>query len=237
MWKEKLEEFLGGPRLARMEQSLGRDAAQYVFDSTNISRIPDFDIAWFFRAIEAGYLSELPNGDFIARQDGGVERVYWHLNKSDPQGPGRVTAAVEAIIAIGAVARMVEQFGWEADRIGLQFKWGRHWPFDLTIREADGGIGIQCEVKTRAAEVDSLCQYLQNILNGAPPVAKLPAKTKSNFEPKAMCLIETPPKVFWALGPDGYEKVFRVARTEETNRPLLIAAENNALHRLHVEGS
>jgi hypothetical protein len=209
-WRGKLVDYLGGDRLGRLERALGRDPCLYVLDPRNAERIPDSDIEWFFRTLSFGVLTELPNGDFRAPRPGATERLYWH--GSTKERPVLVSISIEPVISIGAIARLIDTLGWPAECLGLQTgKWG----FDLTCYAPHSDtVVMQCEVKTSERDVDRMCQYFEARLNGtgSPDIAK-PAQRK-NWDAKLAELNSTRPEILWALGPGGYERVYRVERSD-----------------------
>lgn len=208
-WRKKLIDYLGGDRLSRLERSLGRDPGNYVLDPRNAEKIPETDIEWLFRAIESGALTELPDGDFRMPRSGARERLYSH--GSSKECPVRVGIWIEPVISIGAVSRLMWAYRWPAECIGLQTG---NWGFDLTCYEPGSEkVVIQCEVKVLEREVDHMCQYFESQLNGTGSEDTGTTAQRKNWNKKLVELNSTRPKIFWALGPGGYEHVYRVERT------------------------
>jgi hypothetical protein len=85
------------------------------YNKRNIAKIPVSDIEWFFKTLESGVLKELANGDFLTPRKGASERLYWHENKGGPQVT--VGVAVEVVVSLGAIGRLIEEFGWPAECI------------------------------------------------------------------------------------------------------------------------
>lgn len=84
--------------MARLEQTLGRDPADYFLDPRNISKIPESDIEWLFRTLELGVLKELPTGDFESQRKGVSDRLYNHGERKIKPTP--VGVDVETVISL-----------------------------------------------------------------------------------------------------------------------------------------
>ncbi|MCW3784197.1 hypothetical protein [Defluviimonas salinarum] len=217
LWRERLEAYLGGPRLARRERALKRDPADYFLDTRNIARIPECDIAWLFRTLELGVLQELPDGDFLTPRRGAKESLYWHGSSS--QRPTPVSVPIEVVISLGAIGRLIDEFGWPPDCLGSQ---NGKWGFDVTgYAQGSDRILLQCEVKTRPGEIDRMCAYVVARLHGLDTTGLATASQRANWDKKIDELLAKPPKVLWALGPGGYGRVYRVTESQAGDLRLL----------------
>ena len=102
-------------------------------------------------------------------------------------------------------------YRWPAECIGLQTG---NWGFDLTCYEPGSEKAtIQCEVKVLEREVDHMCQYFESQLSGIGSGDMGTSAQRKNWDKKLVELNSTRPQIFWALGPGGYEHVYRVERT------------------------
>lgn len=223
--RKKLEAFLDGERLAKRERALGRDPDNYFLDTRNIEKIQENDIAWFFRTIELEVLIELPNGNFRTSKPGASESLFWH--GSSRRTPSPVGVAIESVISLGAIGRLIDEYGWPAHCIGAQ---NGAWGFDLTgySHESDQII-LQCEVKTTSHEVDRMCTYIKTVLDGLHADDLATLSQRKNWDKKIKELLSAPPEVLWALGPNGYQRIFRVIRSQVHNDLRIVAGQQDDL--------
>jgi len=226
MWRKRLIDYLGGERLARLELALGRDPDRYVLDTRNAAKIPETDIHWFFRVLDLGILRELPNGDFHSPRPGAAERLYSHGDSS--KCPVPVGISIEPVISLGAMARLIETFGWPSECLGVQ---AGSWGFDLTCY-APGSekVILQCEVKTKERDIERMCAYFEARLNGANEAGQASPTQRKNWDAKLAELASTGAQLLWALGPGGFERVYRVVTHGADGGRRILPASSEDLH-------
>lgn len=195
------------------------------FISHYLSKVSEHDAYWFLRAMDAGYVVE-KDGSFLSELSKAKEQIFWAGGKSE--NPRKVRLWLEPVITVGAFARIVEEFGWPDSQIGLQSKYP--WPFDLMGYGSDHSSELlACEVKKSVHEIDKLIELMLEY-SSQPPLPEEPDnQTERNAYRKVSGIRRTWPSVFWALGPDGYSRVFAVSQRAEGGVFSLIKADEKEL--------
>lgn len=117
----------------------------------------------------------------------------------------------EPVITVAALARLHLAFNWPSELIGTQ---SSDWAFDVVA------FLPSCEAETVAGEVKKTDRELDDLISlmkmyGANPAADEPTGGKSrNAWKKVAALRARPAPLFWAVGPAGYNSVYRVSRTD-----------------------
>jgi len=107
---------------------------------------------------------------------------------------------------------MYLDFRWPKTLIGTQSK--PKWAFDVFgCKSKCDSYLIVCEVKKSRKEIDALIDYMHSF--GRQPSLsgehlKGVKRAKNNAFIKVKALRADKPSIFWAVGPDRYEKVFSV---------------------------
>ncbi|MEH6575418.1 hypothetical protein [Pseudoalteromonas distincta] len=195
------------------------------FVNESVSKLSEFDATWFLDAVKSGLVEE-KDGFFTAPQSKAKEQIFWEGIKS--KSPRPITLWVEPVITIGALARLNKEYGWPIERLGMQSK---NWAFDMVGYDSDLEHEVlACEVKKQIKEVDDLLHYMHHY-SGLSPLDIEPANAKEcNAYRKVKGIRHSWPKVFWALGPDGYGKIFHVARKEDSYFFSLVLVDESALN-------
>ena len=188
------------------------------FKSETVGRVVKYDAEWFLRALSTRTVVQ-DGSFFMSPLSGAKEQIFWSGNKSVIPRP--ITFWAEPVITIGAAGRLSSEFGWPQNLIGLQSK--RNWAFDLVAYSSDQDPIIVCEVKKSEREIDFLIRAMMDFVS-LPPLDEEPNESKlRNAYRKVVGLRQMAPKYFWALGPNDYGSVFRIAPggLEEVGKDVL----------------
>lgn len=194
-------------------------------------QVSEFDMSWFLKALKLGIVQ--PKTKIVRSSDkcrystlrnkGSV--AYFGHKKKD-HNPRKLYVSLEPIIIVGAIARLHCDYNWHTTQLALE---SERWAFDAVAYEGQdrGNEYLLCEVKKTKVEIDKLCELMQAYLqSGRVDDAELMGKEKNAFR-KVIALRKSPAKVLWAVGPDKYEKIFKIDRSE--GKIKLNEANENAL--------
>jgi hypothetical protein len=109
--------------------------------------------------------------------------------------------------------RLHFKWGWPKELIGTQ---SRNWEFDVTAyRDShDRNEYVACEVKKTVAELDQLVELMQRFsIDRDTGDALMSSKEKNAFR-KLKGLQARRASIFWEVGPNGANKVFRMTYTD-----------------------
>lgn len=145
----KFQEKLYSDWLPSFCDARAKDFRPEGFVENSFSRLTNFDAHWFMRAIESGLVIELA-GFFDSPQSKTKAQIFWSGRRGSELR--KLFLWAEPIFAIGACARLSEEFGWPPELIGMES--ALPWPFDLTCyKNAEGGELIVCEVKNKTKKL------------------------------------------------------------------------------------
>ncbi|WP_299362723.1 hypothetical protein [uncultured Paracoccus sp.] len=181
------------------------------FVRKNLDALSEFDAHWFVRAFKAGYVHEA-GGFFTSDMAKAKEQILWV--DSWIERPRKIHLWLEPVITVGALARMIDMHHWPQSQVGLQSK--APWPFDLMGYDADRDTELVAgEVKKSKREADRLIAEMTGF-GAIPPLEQEPTnKDVRNAYKKVVGIRKTWPRLFWAVGPDGYENLFEVVRADD----------------------
>ncbi len=187
--------------------NLARGMAPSGFRS-NLAILSEIDMVDFLRGWEAQLFEHVGNGLYRAPKSGALEQFFWSGRKT--KAPRTFTLWTEPIIALGVLARLHFDFGWPTKLIGTQSK--RDWAFDVVGYKAENDQHplIACEVKKSREEIDALISYMQLFGRQSSHTNEHLKTAQTNAVKKVKALRAQRPPIFWAVGPDRYEKVFSV---------------------------
>lgn len=198
-----------------------RRAVDYQLDLTSLERVSEHDAEWFVRTIEAGLVT-MADGDVMAPRSTAKERIFWHGPKAEI--PRRLSVVIEPIIGIGAIGRLHIDHGWPVDLLGLQ---PATWAFDFA---AYGNVGetpvIVGEVKSKRAEIDAMCAHFEQSFDAA---GRQTSTAKENWEKKISWFQGSGAQIIWALGPDGYERIYQLSTELKTGKKHLVRRNSDIL--------
>jgi hypothetical protein len=184
----------------------GPDYQVQGFVRSGTDKLSEFDAYWFLRSVNAQYVSE--SGGFFANAlFASKEQIFSSGSKGVV--PRALTLWLEPIITIGAIARLIEQFGFPPDRVGAQSAYP--WPFDLAVYKADGSsFALAGEVKKSRLELMHLITQMTEF-GAEPQLAEEPQnQVARNSYRKVVGMRKLRPPVFWALGPEGIGHAFKI---------------------------
>lgn len=198
--------------LARSE-----DITEAGFRPRNLEKLTEFDAKWFLNAIDCGYVRHA-HGFFENPLSAAREQIFWEGPRSNT--PRHLDLWLEPIITIGAIARMVQERGWPASRLGLQSR--PPWPFDFSAYHADLKTElVVCEVKKSSSEVVRLIEHMKNFCSQITMEVEPVKSVEKNAYKKVIGIRASWPEVLWALGPNGGGCVFKIAQTGAREEFLL----------------
>jgi hypothetical protein len=127
--------------------------------------------------------------------------------------PRPVTLWVEPIITEAALSRLHFKWGWPKELLGRQ---SRKWGFDVTAyRDSDpSNEYVACEVKKTVAEQDQMAELMQRFSTDRDAGDALKSSKEINAFRKLKGLQARRASIFWALGPNGANKVYRMTYTD-----------------------
>lgn len=180
------------------------------FDGNSIEKLSSIDAQDFMQTIDSGLVIH-DKGIFSAACSKAKEQLFWQGARSSI--PRKVTLWLEPIITIAGLMRLHRDFGWDANRLGMQ---SQNWAFDLVGYHEDLTTELLvCEVKKTEREVDKLLEMMEKH-------AGTPAEAESEFTgaernafKKVLALRQSKCFLFWALGPNRYGHVFKVKRNDD----------------------
>lgn len=197
---EWLPAFCGAPH---------RNYSSTGFKEASAAKLTEHDAHWFMRAVDVGLVVQA-DGFFIAPQSRAKEQIFWDGRKEED--PRSITLWLEPIITIGAVAFLNQQYGWPARCLGAQSK---TWAFDLVGYGSTPNEEIlACEVKKTWREVETLLLFMGKHA-AQQPSEDGPTKERNAYR-KVRGIRVSWPKIFWALGPGGAGRVFRIRRDADS---------------------
>ena len=178
------------------------------FRDDNLGKLSEIDARWFLRALDAGYVTE-DTGFFVSQASRAKEQILWGGPVNDQTR--KIYLWLEPIITVGALAQLVDEYGWPPSQVGLQSE--PPWPFDLMGYDTDGVSELlACEVKKSDAETVRLINEMQSF-SAAPALGQEPDKPAAkNAYRKVVGIRRSWPALFWALGPAGSGQLFRIER-------------------------
>lgn len=190
---ELLPQFCGDERRQYEQSGFRRDSFT----------ISDVDAADFVRAWKEGLMRQQKPGLYRAARSAASEQFFWSGPRD--QVPRSFTLWVEPVITVAALARLHFNFRWPVDHIGTQSWDGA---FDV-MAFRPGCDSIAGEIKKSIPEITQLLELMQRF--GRDPQAAMPSAGKArNAYKKIVALRARRAPVFWAVGPGGYNTVYRV---------------------------
>jgi hypothetical protein len=175
------------------------------------TKVTEKDAADFLSALDAGLIEHVGRGLYLAPKSHAKEQFFWEGNTN--VSPRPVTLSVEPIITVAVLYRLHFKWGWPKNLLGTQSK---KWEFDvIAYRASDlSNEYVACEVKKTVAELDQMVELMQRFsadrdLRDAPK-----SKREENAFRKLTGLQERRAPIFWAVGPNGANKVFRMTYTD-----------------------
>ncbi|MCL6684094.1 hypothetical protein [Sphingomonas alba] len=168
-------------------------------------QVSDVDARYFLMAIEAGLLEHLGCGRYKAAASSAFEQFFWEGRKALEPRP--FTLWLEPVITVAGLARLHFDHGWPKESIGTQ---SADFAFDLvTFLPGNSTESIAGEVKKTAREIDDLVTLMVEYGRAADIEAPTAGKERNAYM-KVAALRRRRPPIFWALGPDGLSRVFKV---------------------------
>lgn len=170
-------------------------------------KVSEEDARYFLLAFNAGLVEHCGGGNYKCPQSACIERFLWEGRRaSDPR---RYTLSLEPVISVAGLARLHFDYGWPAELIATQ---SSDYALDL-VAFLPGAPSefIAGEVKKTRRELERLVELMmlfgRDATAGLPPSAK---QEERNAYKKIAALRSRQPPSFWALGPDGLSRVFKV---------------------------
>lgn len=176
------------------------------------TKVSDLDALDFLRAMDASLVEHVGGGLYRAPRSCAGEMFFWEGSKEPT--PRTVTLWVEPVITVAVLARLHFDLGWPKDLLGTQ---SRGYEFDVTAyRSSDlANEFVACEVKKTIRELDQMVELMQRFAaENTPPSSVGPGKELNAYR-KLKGLEARRAQVFWAVGPNGANYVFRMKYSED----------------------
>lgn len=227
---EAFEEFLREKLIPEFCSDAKRGLASSSFQNSK-ALVGEQDAEYFLRAIDAELISHKGRGLYIAPRSAHHEQFFWEGPVE--QSPRTFSLWHEPIITVSALARLHFDYGWPKNSIGTQSKDGA---FDLMAYTTDSQQEhIAAEIKKTRGEIDQLIVLMEHF--GLNPHAEIPVNGKKrNAFKKIQALRLRKAPIFWALGPNGYSKIFNVLYYDD-NTLTFEPTENDQLRFCNLETS
>jgi hypothetical protein len=164
------------------------------------------DAVDFLRGIDGGLIKHVGNGQYMAPRSSAKEMFFWVGSKNKIPRP--ITLWAEPIITVAAFSRLHYDLGWPSELIGMQ---SVDWAFDLVAFQNITSTNeyIACEIKKSVSEVDQLIKHMTCF--GSDPGIERPTNGKAlNAYKKVLSLLSRRAPLFWVVGPNNLNHVFKV---------------------------
>jgi hypothetical protein len=188
-------------------------------------KVTEKDAADFLLALDAGLVEHQGRGLYRAPKSQASEQFFWSGRKNISPRP--ITLWVEPIITVAVLYRLHSEWGWPRDLLGTQ---SQKWEFDVTAyRTPDSDKEyVACEVKKKDGELDQLVELMQRFAAGRDLCDAIKSSREENACRKLKGLQARRASIFWAVGPGGANKVFRMTYTDG-GRVTFTPASDDAL--------
>lgn len=173
------------------------DPAGFVPTSLRISEVDGRDCA---RAIDGGIVRDFGGGRYRAARSSVAEVLFWAGRKMTVPRP--ITAWLEPVITLAALARLHFLHGWPKECLGAQSK---DWAYDVVgYRNPDDKRPVLLgEIKKTVKELRVLRDDLLALAEGASHSTR-----SKNSVKKWRALLATRPALLWLVGPGEEEFIF-----------------------------
>ncbi len=168
-------------------------------------KVAEQDAMHFLTAWNGGLIKHVGRGLYRTQRSAAAEQFFWSGSKSS--NPRSFNLWLEPIITVAALAKLHYDYSWPQNLIGTQ---SVDWAFDLVaFQSGSENEFIAGEVKKTKSEIEHLLILIEKF--GRDPQLPLPPSGKErNAFKKVAGLRSRNAPIFWAVGPDGMSKVFRV---------------------------
>lgn len=200
------------------------DIEGYRSSSNTISAIDARD---FMRAVDNELVTDMGGGRFRFPQSRATEVIFWEGAKAVTPRP--ITLWLEPVITIATIARLHLDNGWPLDCLGTQ---SGNWEFDIiAFRPSDSrNEYIAGEVKKTSKELDQLLSEMErSCADGTLGCNLSPKRINAHNKWLGLCRCHAP--IFWAVGPNGDSRVFRVEYSPSGASAMTRTAENSLFFR------
>jgi hypothetical protein len=183
--------------------------------TNNFSEIGDSDAKNFLRAIDAGLVGLDEKGKlYKAPRTKEGEQLFWEFDRDAPVR--RTSISVEVVITIATISVLHFDYGWPKSDLGTQSLQPFRGAIDVMahIDTTYPNGYIACEIKKDKPKTDQLIKDVIGL--GSRPAVELQRKHNLyTTNRKVDALRYWRPPIFWALGPEGYGSVFKMAYAED----------------------
>jgi hypothetical protein len=188
-------------------------------------KVTEKDAADFLLALDACLVEHLGRGLYRAPRSRASEQFFWSGRKNISPRP--ITFWVEPIITVAVLHRLSHELGWPKHLLGTQ---SRKWEFDVTAyRVSDlNNEYVACEVKKTVPELDQLVELMQRFATDPGLCDAIKSSREENACRKLKGLRDRHASIFWAVGPNGANKVFRMTYADG-GRVTFTPASDDAL--------
>lgn len=198
-----------------------------VFKETSVDEVSGFDAENFMHALDNKLVRDHGGGRYHCKRPDalelGAEVKIFKTDRKPIQVDGKIveprllSLSVEELITIGAIARLVLDYGWSEKSLCMEIreKWperGTTSPFDFAVFD-EVSSGIMCvagEVKSKEKLLDALVEDLIDFGEaGLTSDSGLAKKEDASYR-KWEALLRRKASFFWAVGPNNYTHLYSV---------------------------
>lgn len=171
------------------------------------TKVTEIDAADFLLALDTGLVRHQGRGVYRAPRSCANEEFFWPGSKNATPRP--ITLWVEPIITVAVLSRLHFLWGWPSDLLGTQ---SPKWEFDVTAYLASdlNNEYVACEVKKTVAELEQLVELMRRFASDRDAYDAVKSSKEQNAFRKLRGLQARRASIFWAVGPGGANKVFRM---------------------------
>ena len=165
----------------------------------------------FMRALDCKAVTDLGGCRYLTPIRGEMPQVlFWEGQKKIKPRP--ITLWVETLVTIAAMGRLHLDYGWPIECLQMQ---SVNWEFDMVVfkQQEFKNEYIAGEVKSDKKKLDLLLENLHKCCRGDHDCnnsASSASRERYNAHQKWLGLCRSHASFFWALGPGGDSRVFKV---------------------------
>ena len=207
-WKIKFDGLLREELIPDFCQQKSKCLPEGFKEDSN--RLEEEDCRYFLLAWESGIVRRVAPGKYQGPIESVVEHFFNHGPKSIEPRP--YFLALEPFITFAALARLHYDHNWPTHCLATQ---STDWAFDaVAYRPQSDAEHIAGEIKTTEQMMDRMIESMVDF-GGRPEVQEPPSGPLQNAYRKVVGLRKRQAPIFWALGPSGYSRVFRVEYADD----------------------
>jgi len=158
--------------------------------------------------LDTGLVDHTGRGLYRAPRSRACEQFFWEGIKAVT--PRSITLWIEPIITVAVLTRLHFDLGWPKNLMGTQ---SPDWAFDVVAYRDNDLLNefLACEVKKSPKELDELIELMTRFGTESLASTEGLRGKERNAHRKVKALRVRHAPYFWAVGPEKYTHLFRVA--------------------------